>query len=125
MKHQKCIIGTEFEKNAAEKEKLIRFISDHSNKHGDKLVEFMDLYHLYALNTASVAQLQEYIATHLTQQQNSEKGRWELKKPDNLAGFFNSRCRWIVAEKFLQVRRGMLQCWDENRKESDFNGWPA
>ena len=72
MKYKNCIIGTEFEKNAVEKQNLIRFISDHSDKYGDKLIEFMDLFHLRALSTATVPQLREYIMTHLTQH-NIEK----------------------------------------------------
>jgi len=43
------------------KSRLISIISNASNKYGDKLVDFMDNYNLYNLQSATEEQLQEYI----------------------------------------------------------------
>ena len=59
------------EQEEAEKSKLIQYISDRSDRYGDKLLEFMDLYHLHNLQSATVAQLREYINTHLSNNEQS------------------------------------------------------
>lgn len=77
MKLHKFVSGNvHLKRNTAEKEaeksKLIRYISERSDRYGDKLLEFMDIYRLNNLQSATVAQLTEYIATHL-QLQNQER----------------------------------------------------
>lgn len=57
------------------KSRLVSIISKASNKYGDKLVDFMDKYNLYNLQSASEEQLQEYI---------EEKGLVEMKLDDRL-----------------------------------------
>ena len=61
-------------KQGLNKDGLIELISRNSNRYGDKLVEFMDLYHLHNLQSATEDQLREYIQTHLTQCQTGELG---------------------------------------------------
>ena len=73
MKLRKCEINTSFSDVESEKHRLIKMISDCSNKYGDKLVEFLNLYHLYGLSTATVPQLREYVLTHLQRQQTPER----------------------------------------------------
>ncbi|MBS7401076.1 MAG: hypothetical protein KIG16_01015 [Eubacteriales bacterium] len=53
------------EQDETEKSKLIQYISDRSDRYGDKLLEFMDLYGLYNLQSATVSQLYDYIASHM------------------------------------------------------------
>lgn len=51
-----------------EKENLIFFISRRSSRFGDRLIDFMEKYHLINLQQATVAQLRAYIAdNHLDQ----------------------------------------------------------
>ena len=40
---------------------LIDLISNNSSKYGDKLIEFLGMYHLYGLREATKEQLNEYI----------------------------------------------------------------
>ena len=47
-----------------QKSDLINFLSNRSNRYGDKLIDFMETYDLLSLQDATVAQLQEYIALH-------------------------------------------------------------
>ncbi|MCQ2381704.1 MAG: hypothetical protein MJ054_00160 [Clostridia bacterium] len=55
------------------KSKLIGIISKQSSTvYGDKLIEFMDIYHLNNLRSATVEQLQEYINTYLKQEENTK-----------------------------------------------------
>lgn len=56
------------------KDKLIELISRNSDRYGDKLLEFMDLYHLNNLQSASENQLREYVQTHLTKCKACELG---------------------------------------------------
>lgn len=62
MKLTTCVIKQDLNKSG-----LIELISRNSNNRGDKLLEFMDLYHLHNLQSATEDQLREYIQTHLTQ----------------------------------------------------------
>lgn len=56
------------------KSRLISIISNASNKYGDKLVDFMDKYNLYNLQSATEEQLQEYIEEKgLAQMDNNSK----------------------------------------------------
>lgn len=45
---------------------LIRFISEHSNRYGDKLIDFMERYGLHNLASATEEQLTEYINREFT-----------------------------------------------------------
>ena len=56
-----------------EKNRLIELISRQSDFYGNKLVDFMDTYHLNNLQSATVAQLQEYVAIHCRQQLTPER----------------------------------------------------
>lgn len=47
------------------KDFLISVISDASDRYGNKLIEFMDMYHLINLQEATVDQLQTYIIDHM------------------------------------------------------------
>ena len=60
------------EQDEAEKSKLIQYISDRSDRYGDKLLEFMDLYGLYNLQSATVSQLYDYIASHMQFEQQEQ-----------------------------------------------------
>ena len=60
MKLTTCVVG-----NNREKDRLIETISRASDPYGDKLVDFMDQYHLINLQSATVEQLKAYIKTHL------------------------------------------------------------
>ncbi len=60
MKLTTCVI-----ENSREKDRLIETISRASDRYGDKLVDFMDQYHLINLQSATVEQLKTYIKTHL------------------------------------------------------------
>ena len=62
MKLTTCVIG-----NGAEKDLLIKQISNCSDRRGDKLIDFMNQYHLDNLQSATVEQLKEYIANCLHQ----------------------------------------------------------
>lgn len=57
----------------SEKSKLIRYISDRSNRYGDKLIEFMDTYNLVKLQDATEAQLYDFIATHFQSNQKPKE----------------------------------------------------
>lgn len=57
----------------SEKSKLIRYISDRSNRYGDKLIEFMDTYNLMKLQDATEAQLYDFIATHFQPNQKPKE----------------------------------------------------
>ena len=74
MKLTTCVIGKNQNKVVdpvrAQKNDMIDFISRHSSRYGDKLVDFMESYNLINLEEATVPQLQEYIATHLYNVQN-------------------------------------------------------
>lgn len=70
------------------KSRLVSIISKASNKYGDKLVDFMDKYNLYNLQSASEEQLQEYI---------EEKGLVEMKLDDRLPK--------LIKEEWEQVQR--------------------
>lgn len=65
------------------KSRLVSIISKASNKYGDKLVDFMDKYNLYNLQSASEEQLQEYI---------EEKGLVETKLDDRLPKLIKEEC---------------------------------
>lgn len=43
------------------KSRLVSIISKAGNKYGDKLIDFMDKYNLYNLQSATEEQLEEYI----------------------------------------------------------------
>lgn len=60
------------EQDETEKSKLIQYISDRSDRYGDKLLEFMDLYGLYNLQSATVSQLYDYIASHMQFEQQEQ-----------------------------------------------------
>lgn len=81
MKLKKCDAGDIHVKNndkvvESEESKLIRYISDRSDRYGDKLLEFMDSYQLINLQSATVAQLRDYISKHLpTVEQDQIKGK--------------------------------------------------
>ena len=47
------------------KDFLIQVISDASDRHGDKLLAFMDKYHLVSLQEATEAQLEAFILDDL------------------------------------------------------------
>lgn len=66
LKH--CIIG----KN---KNFLIRIISDASDKRGDKLLAFLDKYHLVGLKDATKAQLKAFILDDLPRLCNNAQTR--------------------------------------------------
>jgi len=70
------------------KSRLVSIISKASNKYEDKLVDFMDKYNLYNLQSASGEQLQEYI---------EEKGLVEMKLDDRL--------QKLIKEEGEQVQR--------------------
>lgn len=71
-KLKQCTIQNNETEDENLKDQLIRYISKRSDKYGNKLIEFMNLYHLINLPSATVEQLQEYIATHLQQQENTK-----------------------------------------------------
>lgn len=48
-------------KDTRTKDELIMYLSERSDRYGDKLVEFMDNYHLISLQEATVEQLREYV----------------------------------------------------------------
>ena len=48
----------------AEKSKMIKFLYACSTAYNDKLLDFMDEYHLDNLCCATFAQLKEYVAKH-------------------------------------------------------------
>ena len=47
-----------------EKSKLIQSLSEQSDVRGDKLIDFMNQYHLFNLKDATVEQLREYCQEH-------------------------------------------------------------
>ncbi len=60
------------EEALSEKSQLVRFISAHSSFYGDKLIDFMETYHLTDLQSATVEQLREYVDTHAQQWDDAE-----------------------------------------------------
>ena len=59
-KRTMCLIGNQLCLAEQEKVNLIRCISDNSNKYGNKLIEFLEMYHIHGLRMATVEQLREY-----------------------------------------------------------------
>ena len=57
-KRKTCCVGN---KDKFSKWDLIDLISNCSNKYGDKLAEFLGMYHLCGLREATEEQLSEYI----------------------------------------------------------------
>ena len=60
-KKKYCTITTDQTKNF-----LIQTISDASDKYGNKLIEFMDKYHLVGLKDATIEQLESFILDDLS-----------------------------------------------------------
>ena len=60
--------------DAQKRDELIKFISEHGDRYGSILVEFMEKYHLHALKHANRKQLQEFIYQrfHDYQKNNAE-----------------------------------------------------
>ena len=52
--------------NRKTKDELIMEIHKHSDRYGDKFIEFMDMYGLINLQQATKHQLQEYIDNYIT-----------------------------------------------------------
>lgn len=63
-----------------DKTELISVISRSSNKYGDKLVEFMEMYDLPNLELASAEQLQEYINRKGMEQDNEGSSENKVSK---------------------------------------------
>lgn len=61
------------------KDFLIQVISDASDRYGNKLIEFMDMYHLINLQEATVDQLQTYIIDHMNQPKEVDNVRIDEK----------------------------------------------
>ena len=57
-------IGGVVNVDEAQKNDLIMFLSNQSDRYGDKLIDFMEVYDLINLQEATVTQLREYITTH-------------------------------------------------------------
>ena len=53
-----------------ERDELVGMISHHSDKYGDRLLEFMDTYHLASLQQATVLQLREFVYKNYLQEQD-------------------------------------------------------
>ena len=74
--HQnKTVVKPDLTQNVSEKDRLIHFISSCSNYYGDKLLDFMDKYHLTALKDATEFQLKEFIALNPFLDPTREKTR--------------------------------------------------